>query len=236
MSAYPNDGYWKALADGEEIEASGKPPYVISLNIPAELPYVLSVVDCGEIVLPTGLLAICDPFAMMEVSGNPTVQLPPGRYPVKVTLADVSGLRDGSDLLIAYASVLVSGNQEVTQRKITLGNVSYNAVAVDAGTTCFVDEGVLASAMPPVEQWQDVFDGDSEASWFSRMDAPNEIHEGIANIVLPLAKNGENIVLTHSGWGDGVFWVVGSYDDNDNLTAVHIDFKVVNAPEENNDA
>ena len=220
MPSYPNNDYWKALADGEEIEFSGKPPYV------------LSVVDCGEIALPTGLLAICDPFAMMEVAGNPTVQLPPGRYPVKVTLADVSGLRDGSDLVEAYASVLLNGNQETARRKITLRNVSYNAVAVDAGTVCFVDEGVLATAMPPAEQWQDVFDDGSESSWFSRMDDPNEIHDGLANIVLPLAKNGENIVLIHSGWGDGVFGVVGSYDDHDNLTAVHIDFKVVNAPEE----
>ena len=236
MSAYPNNGYWKALADGEEIEVSGTPPYVVSLNIDARLTYVLSVVDCGEIVLPTGLLAICDPFAMMQISGNPTVQLPPGRYPVKVTLADVSGLRDGSHIREAYASVLLSSNREVMRRKLTLGNVSYNAVAVDAGTICFVDEGILASAMPPVEQWEDVFDDGSQSSWFSRMDDPNDIREGLANIVLPLAKNDENIILIHSGWGDGVFGVVGSYDDNNNLTAVHIDFKVVSAPEEDDDA
>ncbi len=236
MSLYPNNNSWKALADGEALDVSAKPPYVVDVGVSAKLPYILNVVDCGEIVLPTGLLAICDPFAMMEVSGNPTVQLLPGRYPVKVTLADFSGLRDGSDLCEAYASVLLSGNQEVTRRKITLRNVSYNAVAVDAGAVCFVDEGVLASAMPPIEQWQDVFDDGSEASWFSRMDDPGEIREGIANIVLPLAKNGENIVLTHSGWGDGVFAVIGSYDDHDNLTAVHIDFKVISAPEEDNDA
>ncbi len=231
--AYPNDNYWKALADGEEIEASAKPSYFLGMD--PKLPYVLSVVDCGEIVLPTGLLAICDPFAMMEVSGNPAIPLPPGKYPVKVTLADVSGLRDGSQLREAYASVLLSGNQEATRREITLMNVSYNAVAVDAGTVCFVDEGVLPTAMPPVERWEDVFDDGTEASWFSRMDDPSEIHEGIANIVLPLAKNGENIILTHSGWGDGLFGVVGSYDDHDNLTAVHVDFKVVITPEVDDD-
>jgi hypothetical protein len=220
MSTYPNNDYWQALAEGTEI-------------LIRDTPYVLSVVDRGELVMPTGLLAICDPFAMMEVSGNPTVQLPPGRYPVKVTLADVSGLHDGAHLREAYASVLLNDNQEATRRQITLMNVRYNAVAVDAGTVCFVDEVVLAIAMPPVEQWEDVFDDGSLGSWFSRMDDPDDIREGLASIVLPLAKSGENIILIHSGWGDGAYGVVGSYDRNDNLTAVHIDFKVVMAPEEN---
>jgi hypothetical protein len=222
MPLYPNNDYWKALADGEEVEINDK-------------LYVLSVIDCGEIVLPTGLLAVCDPFAMMQVSGNPSVQLPPGKYPVKVTLADVSGLRDGSHMREAYASVILSAEPEVTRRQLLLMNTTYNAFGVDAGTACFVDEGALAGAMPPVEQWEDVFDDGSLGSWFSRMDDPDDIREGLASIVLPLAKSGENIILIHSGWGDGAYGVVGSYDRNDNLKAVHIDFCVVGGPEEDND-
>ena len=217
MLSYPNNGYWKALADGEEIQVN-------------DTPYVLSVVDCGEIVLPTGLLAVCDPFAMMQVSGNPTVQLRPGKYPVKVTLADVSGLRDGSHMREAYASIVLKMEQRSVQRELPL------VFGVDAGTACFVDEGALASAMPPEDQWADMFDDGSQSSWFSRMDDPNEIRAGLANIALPLAKNGENILIIHSGWGDGHYGLVGSYDSSDNLTAVHIDFNVVGAPEEDDDA
>jgi hypothetical protein len=44
--SYPNTEHWQALADGEEIELFGK-------------LFVLSVVDCGELVLPTGLLTVC---------------------------------------------------------------------------------------------------------------------------------------------------------------------------------
>ena len=218
--SYPNDNYWKALADGEEAEIRNT-------------PYVLSVVNCGELVMPTGLLAVCDPFAMMEVSGNPAIQLLPGKYPVKVTLADVSGLRDGSHIREAYASLILSGEPEETRREMPLRNTTGNAFGVDTGTACFVDEGALAAGMPPPEEWEDIFDDGTEASWFSRMDNPREVREGVANVPLPLARNGENIILIHSGWGDGAYGVVGSYDSSGKLTAVHIDFGVVSGPEEN---
>ena len=219
--AYPNDDYWKALADGEEI-------------VIRDTPYVLSVVNCGDLVMPTGLLAVCDPFAMMQVSGNPAIQLPPGKYPVKVTLADVSGLRDGSHLREAYASLILGSEPEETRREMPLLNTKYNAFGVDAGTACFVDEGALTDGMPPLEEWEDVFDDGTEASWFSRMDNPKEIREGLANVPPPLARQRENIILIHSGWGDGAYGVVGSYDIHDTLIAVHIDFGVVSDPEENN--
>lgn len=218
---YPNDDYWKALADGEEIQIDDK-------------PYVLSVIACGDLIMPTGLLAVCDPFAMLNFLGNPTIQVSPGKYPVKVTLADVSGLRDGSHIRETYASLILSDTQEVTRRQLPLMNTTYDAFGVDAGTACFVDEGALASGMPSNNWYEDLFDNGTETSWFSRMDDPSHIRDGIANIPLPLAQNGENLVLMHSGWGDGVYGVVGSYDKDNNLTAVHIDFNVIGSPEEDN--
>jgi hypothetical protein len=63
------------------------------------------------------------------------------------------------------------------------------------------------------------------------MDDPDHVREGIANIPLPLGKGGENIVIVHSGWGDGSYPIVGGYDADDRLVRVHIDFMVV-FPEE----
>ncbi len=214
---YPNDDYWKALADGEEIQVNEK-------------PYLLSVVDCGDLVMPTGLLAMCDPFSEMQVSGNPALQLSPGKYPVKVTLADVSGLKDGSHLRAAYASLVLSGQPEVTRRQMPLLNMTYHAFSVDAGLACFVDEGALATAMPPEKEWEEIFEDGLEACWIKRVDDLAHIRAGLANIVLPQARHGENIILFYSGWGDGSYGVVGSFDRQDNLTAVHIDFKVVQGP------
>lgn len=53
------------------------------------------------------------------------------------------------------------------------------------------------------------------------------IRSGLANLILPLAQNGENIIIIHAGWGDGRYPVVGSFDVNHQLLAVHIDFFVV---------
>ncbi len=221
--AYPNDSYWAALRTG-----------------PAEIEnYVLSVIDCGKLRLPTGQLIACDPFAFMDKSGDPAVAVPPGDYTVKVTLADVSEKSDGSHMREAYATLLIDETaDEVTRRIITplpegvadpeIGeDGDYHGFPVDAGTACFVDAGAVTSCMPDGNWYEDLFDNGTPDSWFARMDDPAHIREGIANIVLPLAKSGENIVVIHSGWGDGFYPIVGGFDASGRLVRVHIDFMVV---------
>jgi Protein of unknown function (DUF4241) len=240
--AYPNVEYWCALKDGHRVPpgADGK-------------VYVLSVIDCGELVMPTGRLLACDPFAAMRKTGNRCVTVPPGRYPVRVTLADVSGAGDGSHMREAYATLLLdAGAEEVSRRIITpladgpcppemTAEGDYYGFPVDAGTACFVDEGALAGGMPDEQDWlAGVFENDSPGCWFARMDDPAHIRAGLANIQLPLAEAGENpgssspeggsannILIIHSGWGDGVYPIVGGYDASGRLVRVHIDFLVV---------
>ena len=200
----------------------------------------LSLVDCGSLALPTGRLVACDPFAFLQKTNNPYVPVPPGSYRVVVTLADVSGVGDGSHMREAYATVLLDeAASEMTRRIITPFNDGapcspemtadgqYCGFPVDAGTACFVDDGAVAAAMPTGSWHEDVFDNNSPDCWFERMDDPAHIREGIANITLPLAKNGENIVIIHSGWGDGYYPVVGGYDASGQLIRVHIDFMVI---------
>jgi Protein of unknown function (DUF4241) len=80
----------------------------------------------------------------------------------------------------------------------------------------------------PADDWLGrVFDTGKPDCWFARMDDPDHIRAGIVNIPLPYATGGENIVIFHSGWGDGHFPVVGGYDASDRLIRVHIDFFVV---------
>ena len=99
---------------------------------------------------------------------------------------------------------------------------------MDAGTACFVDDSVIAEGMPDARTWlKDLFENERPDSWFNLMDNSNHIREGIANIPLPNAKNGENLILFHSGWGDGIYPVVGSFDADNALLAVHIDFNVI---------
>jgi hypothetical protein len=216
-------GPWLALADGAEISAADGGVWR------------LSVVDCGDLVLPQGRLIACDPFSDLEGAiDGPHVAVPPGTYPVRVTLADVSGKRDGSHIREAYVSLLLGGGPEF-RRAYEFG------FGVDAGTVCFVDGGVVRSAMPPQEPstkrnawwttWQEIMSGwgmrRDKDSWSARMADPHHIGKDVANVELPRAQAGENIVLVHSGWGDGVYPVISGYDAAGTLVAVHIDLYVV---------
>jgi hypothetical protein len=222
---WPNSPSWSALAENRVVEVEGR-------------QFTTSVVDCGILVMPTGRLATCDPFACMLKTGNPGVNIPQGKYPVKVTLADVSEEQDGSHIREAYASLILSPAQEIVRKVLAavavgqeapqLEEDQYFGFPVDAGTACFVDEGALEYGMPdPMRWYEDLFDNGTSDGWFARMDDPNQIRAGIANIPLPLATDGANLILFHSGWGDGRFPVIGGYDASGQMVAVHVDCFVI---------
>lgn len=223
-SGWPNNLLWRAMFEGEV--AYG------------ERTMTLGVIDCGTLYLPSGRLVVCDPFATMRQHHNPEIQVPPGRYPVRVTLADVSETHDGSHIREAYASLVLSPDREEFRRLLTplfagetppvLEPGSFIGFTVDAGTGCFVDAESLSQAMPDESSWHEqLFDNPDPASWFNRMDDPHHIREGLANIALPHGKGGENLVLFHTGWGDGIYPVIGGYSRAGSLVAVHVDFMVV---------
>jgi hypothetical protein len=225
--AYPNVGFWSALDDGRRVPVGdGK-------------HYVLSVIDCGFLVMPTGRLVACDPFAMLQKDNDLCLQVPPGRYRVLVTLADVSDANDGSHIREAYATLMLDETAAEAARSIITPSMdgacppemdddgTYYGFPVDAGTACFVDQGAIDALMPDGNWYEDLFDNGTPNSWFARMDDPSHIREGIANIPLPHATQDESIVVIHSGWGDGHYPVVGGYDTSDRLVRVHIDFLVV---------
>jgi hypothetical protein len=217
MRIWPNhrEGDWKALSEGD---------HVVNGHL-----YQLRVVDCGEVFLPSGRLAVCDPFAGMRKGGNPQVILPPGRYRVRVTLADVGSIKagDGSTLCSAYASLLLSNAPE-TRRELLIPGFP-----VSSGTACFVDDEALVHGMPPEEDWYaGIFENSGPWSWFARKEDPGHIREGIADVPLPLGRNGWNLILFPSGWGDGVYPAIGGYDAQGHLVAVHVDFGVIPGREE----
>jgi uncharacterized protein DUF4241 len=223
---YPNVDFWSALLDGAHVPVGeGK-------------DYSLSVVDCGLLLMPTGRLTACDPFAVLQKNYNLFVQVPPGRYRALVTLADVSDDNDGSHIREAYATLMLDETAVEARRRIITplrdavcppemdDDGTYYGFPVDAGTACFVDQGAVDTLMPDGD-WQDIFDNGTPNSWFEQMDDPSHIRAGLANIVLPQSRGGENIVIVHSGWGDGHYPIVGGYDSFDRLVRVHIDFLVV---------
>lgn len=223
--AWPQDA-WKANQDGRVYQtAKGATRQIF-------------VQDCGGLTVPTGRLTVSDPFCFLSPVGNLHVQLRPGTYPVNVTLVDASESLDRTSVRVAYASLILSAHAEVERRLIERtvegGEVmdigpdgEFTGFPVDAGTASFVDEGALRNGMPPVETWGDgIFENDDPSCRFNRMDDPDHIRAGLANIPLTLATDGANIVLFESGRGDGVCPPIGGYDAEGDLVAVHTDYLV----------
>lgn len=191
--------------------------------------------ELGGVRVPSGRLEASDPF--VNLGEGLVTSVPPGDHPVRVTYADVSEAQDGSHLREAYLSVVVAeGAVARTAYLVPEGQVAppdgeVHGVPVDAGTVAFCDAGAVATGMPEGDWYEGVFDTGREDSWFALMDAPDHLVPGSANITPPRAQNGENVVLAHSGWGDGVYPLVATYDADDRLLAVHIDLLVDEEPD-----
>ena len=178
----------------------------------------LSVVDLGVLRVPSGRVEACDPF--VTLGDGPVFEVEPGDYPVKVTVADVSHERE------AYLSlVLADGEPASVEAAQPVRGRGF--VCVDAGAVAFVDHDAVATAMPPQDDWYDVFDSGEPDSWFSLMDSSDHYRRGAANIVMPRAGAGENVVLSYSGWGDGVYPVMLTRDADGAPLGLHIDLGVV---------
>ena len=188
----------------------------------------LSVVDLGVLRVPSGRVEACDPFVCL--GDGPVFEVEPGDYPVRATIADVSDERDGSHEREAYLSLVLADGEAASVEVAPQLSGSDWGVGVDAGTVAFVDHDAVATAMPPREEsdwYDDIFDSGEPDSWFALMDSPDHYRAGAANIVMPRAGAGENVVLSHSGWGDGVYPVMLTRDADGAPLGLHIDLGVV---------
>jgi hypothetical protein len=215
--AWLDDSSWRALRPG---------PHVIGGD-----SHELVVVECGELKLPSGRLVAADPFVTLDWQ-NAYYPVPAGTYPVRVTIDETIGRE-------LYVSLILAPAKEAARRPMVpsmpdgtpypeVDADSFYGIPVDAGTVCFVDDEAVRRGMPEdMTTWHDaLFDNDSANSWFNLMDNPDHIRAGLANMPLPRATDGANLILSHSGWGDGHYPVVGGYDAEGHLVAVHIDLLV----------
>lgn len=196
------------------------------------------VVDLGPLRVRSGKLAASDPFVNLE---EPLViPVRRGTHRAAATLVDVSDAQDWSHVREAYLSLVLSDAASVSVDGAPTvdgspGDDAFYGVYVDAGTVSFTDAKAIRRGMPrDSADWYDsVFDTGEDDSWFSQMDADGPLPAGLANLVLPRARWGQNLVLCHSGWGDGFYPLLRSLDADGNPTGIHIDLLV--AREENED-
>ncbi|MBD5786180.1 DUF4241 domain-containing protein [Cellulosimicrobium terreum] len=201
--------------------------------------YALTVHDLGELVVTSGRLEASDPF--VTLGEGLVVEVPPGRHPVRVTVADVSDEQDGSHPREAYLSVVLAEGEVarvepvVPARLETPPEGSAWTVPVDTGSVAFADADAIAALMPDDDWYDSLFDTGEDTSWFSLMDSEEHLFEGVANIGLPGATAGENVVLAHSGWGDGFYPLVRTVAADGTVLGVHIDLLVAVPDDEDDD-
>jgi len=190
--------------------------------------------DLGVLRVPSGQLEASDPF--VNLGDAFTIRIPAGDYPVRVTVADVSDAQDGTHLREAYLSLIVQAGTPARADVLTpegreaAPEGHYYGVSVDAGTVGFADAEAVGRCMPEGDWYNEVFDTGRSDSWFELMDSVQHLVAGCANVVMPAATSGENVILCHSGWGDGFYPVVGTFDAHGRLLGVHIDLQVDESP------
>jgi len=159
--------------------------------------------DVGRLRMPTGRLVACDPALLEWPEDSPpfTVSVPPGSYPV--TLSVARWVDQPAHVRVAAARLEVSKEPvhswELALRPgeepLTLGDGEFFGFGVDAGMACFVD----AAAVPA---FQALLERDEGWELFSGME------DGVTvSFDLPGAE--ANLIAFASGWGDGAYptWI-----------------------------
>ena len=215
-----------------------RPLFALLPGTPDGTSHPQSVRDLGVLQVPSGRLEASDPC--VGLGEGLVIDVPPGAYPVFVTVVDFSDAHDGSDLIEAYLSLVVSDAAPVAEVRLFTPEgadpagaegYGYHGVSVDSGTVAFADAAAIAAYMPPADAndwYNDVFAPEL-------LDVPDHFPNGAGNVTMPLARAGENVILTLSGWGDGLFPLLTTHAADGSFLGVHIDLLVVGPPFEENE-
>ena len=198
----------------------------------------LTVVDLGELHVESGLLGVCDPYVNLDAPL--VIPVPSGHYPVRVTYADLSEAQDGSLWREAYLSVVLSESEAASLEPApSLDGPPdpgrFWGIEVDAGTVAFVDAEAATRCMPGVGvDWRsEIFNSGKPDSWFAQAKSDGPQPVDTANVVLPLATHGENLILARAGYGDDGFYALDrTLAAGGTVTGIHIDFLVISPPED----
>ncbi|UQX03170.1 DUF4241 domain-containing protein [Streptomyces sp. RerS4] len=189
---------------------------------------ILHVAGAGELWLPSGQVAACDPFIGLGAGeAEPfTVRVAPGRYRVEAAIAtlttpgeppsDTPHLRTAAARLVISDTETVSWEQALVagQDAAELGDDEYFGYGVDAGAGCFYDVAADES-FPACE-------GDEGPLW----DAFEANDHGPGPYLIA-GEQGHNLAAFSSGWGDGSYPTWVGRDRAGAVTCFVTDFFVV---------
>ena len=196
-------------------------------------PVTLSVVEAGDVPVPSGRLRICDPFIFLtDRECNGVLRVRPGTYPVRLTMAEITQPDGQIDPRVAFLSLLL--RPEPGERLVYVspegvpGELSDGdclAVPVDGASVCFVDDAAaLALGEADELQLYDPYEGTGPLERLNEETSP-----GFIRALLPRALRSEALIASRSGLGDGVYPVIASLTGTGDVAAIHVDFYMFEA-------
>lgn len=186
-----------------------------------EGPALLQVHELGQLILPTGGIVACDPFAFPETKPFP-LNVPPGQYRVTLSVAHTPRHYQR----VAYAMVSLSDRPALRWKMALLPGQNTNTLepdqffgyGVDAGTGCFMDASiasVLAQRMWNHDDWDKDLIMEMEKTRVPSWDWLNATID---------PETGANLIAFSSGWGDGAYPCYWGYDAEGNVVNLITDF------------
>jgi hypothetical protein len=196
----------------------------------------IKLLNLGEVALPSGKVIACDPLVCLGGSITFTKTVAKGNYPVTACIAQTENAGD------RYAVVKISFNTQkaikwelaVTENADTEGLAADEFIGfpVDAGLGCFCD----AETQTAYNKFYDVFyksnpDGNIYDDFFANEflknknpHDPDDIGDWL-NFKIP---NNEdfNIVMFHSGYGDGIYPCYWGISESNEICCLVVDFFV----------
>ena len=188
----------------------------------------------GDLVLTSGTIVPCDPLIIPDSRYYLKKTLPPGKYPVIVSVAR---FQPSGETRIAAAMLRISDEPAVRWEVAQINEPDEKATedrlyyGVDAGTGCFLDleaADLIANLVsleiryPQQDEFElfcDRVNADMDKNAFGKP----LITAGWTN--MRVGDDSEaNMIAFSSGWGDGGYASFWGYDASGNLTSLVTDF------------
>jgi hypothetical protein len=190
---------------------------------PVRNRYTFHTQSAGDLIVSTGRIAAADPFVNLTETLPFVTPVPNGRFPVTLSVVKIGN----EHYRVALARVLFSNEPSVRwqmalkngQDPATLKPDEIFGYPVDAGTGSFFDPAAAVEANALTDRNPNAWEG-----WQTRGEANGASIENFGSFLLNEPFGNANVVMFHSGWGDGYYPSYFGYDASGKVTALVTDF------------
>lgn len=230
--------FWKNIFKSKKLPIS-KTDYDVYFSGESHTDVELSVLHLGELVVTSGRIIACDPLVCLGETRPFTQSISSGKYPVKIVIANSTSM--GKRYALARLEVTpnkavrweLAITDDMVNKTHELKANDYFGFPVDAGLACFCDmeaqqsyvifRDKFLSEHPDANMYDDYFAERFKMN-AEHVDDPMDVGDWL-NYSVPGTTG--NVIMFHSGFGDGIYPSYWGFDRDNRVTALIIDFQVI---------